>query len=275
MLRGDSIYDQPPVVPNGAPVMTATVCSGPGQGQSIALRRAVSLFGTRAGCKFLLRHAAIRPVHCLIVNTGERFMLRDLDSGGRTLLNGLKAEQELLNDGDRLTLGPWDISLDVDSTEIEGHSDSPAVLDLEPDPTVLAVGDPETHKLTRLPRELTILGRSSRADITLPERDVSRVHAVIFRYLNKPVIVDLFSTNGTFVNDRRVSFATLHDGDEVLLGSHTLRFCTNTDANGNDGNGLAAVRTPTPLQREDDTLSDLIKLSGDTIHTEERLGIGD
>ena len=271
MLRGDSIYDQPPVIPNGAPVMTATVCSGPGQGQSIALRRAVSLFGTRAGCKFVLRHAAIRPVHCLIVNTGERFMLRDLDSGGRTLLNGLKAEQELLNDGDRLTLGPWEISLDVDSTEIKGHSDSPAVLDLEPDPTVLAVGDPETHKLTRLPRELTILGRSSTADITLPEQDVSRVHAVIFRYLNKPVIIDLFSTNGTFVNNRRVSFATLHDGDEVLLGSHTLRFCTNHPANGNGGNGQAAVRTPTPLQREDDTLSDLIKLSGDTIPSEGRV----
>jgi len=44
------------------------------------------------------------------------------------------------------------------------------------------------------------------------------------------VIEDLDSLNGTFVNDLRIERATLHDGDKVHIGKHTIKVDTSGDA---------------------------------------------
>jgi pSer/pThr/pTyr-binding forkhead associated (FHA) protein len=37
-------------------------------------------------------------------------------------------------------------------------------------------------------------------------------------------VLDDRSLNGVFVNGERVEWSTLHDGDEVLVGCHSLRY---------------------------------------------------
>ncbi len=70
------------------------------------------------------------------------------------------------------------------------------------------------------------IGRSPDNDIPIPDPEVSRRHAQIVRQEDGYAIVDLGSTNGTFVNEVRVATLTpLQDGDQIRLGDAIdLRF---------------------------------------------------
>lgn len=265
VTSGETITDQVPCVPSGAPVVTLTICSGPGEGQSIKLRRVASLLGARAGCKLVLRHPTIDRRHCVIVNTGSTLLLRDLDTRGKTLRNGLKVEQEIIEDADRIQLGPWELKIDLATPRLAGASDSPVIMDLEPDPTVLALEDLESKKLTRLCREVSILGRSGGCDYPVEDREVSRVHAIIFNFLNRPALLDLVSENGTWVNDRRATFAMLQDGDIITLGSYKLRFRSNAPKMNGQASGNGRVLKPAPFDPPPEgTISDFIDFSAES-----------
>lgn len=69
------------------------------------------------------------------------------------------------------------------------------------------------------------IGRSPENDICIPERHVSRQHAVISFRDGVFVISDLGSANGTFINDRRLSdpFPLAH-GDVIRLYVPVLNF---------------------------------------------------
>jgi serine phosphatase RsbU (regulator of sigma subunit) len=70
------------------------------------------------------------------------------------------------------------------------------------------------------------LGRSDDCDVRFDDGSLSRVHARLKRVAGEVVLMDLDSTNGTWVNDERVDFArALKDGDRIRLGTSTkLRF---------------------------------------------------
>jgi len=59
--------------------------------------------------------------------------------------------------------------------------------------------------------------------MTLADPYMSRSHAAIEAGTGGAVLVDLGSTNGTFVNGARVSRAVLQDGDHVRMGRTTLK----------------------------------------------------
>jgi pSer/pThr/pTyr-binding forkhead associated (FHA) protein len=66
------------------------------------------------------------------------------------------------------------------------------------------------------------LGRHHTSDITLGSRKVSNYHAEI---LNEPEglrIRDLGSTNGTFVNDKKIRSQELREGDRIRIGGYEL-----------------------------------------------------
>lgn len=64
-----------------------------------------------------------------------------------------------------------------------------------------------------------LVGRSDRAQLRLDEDGVSRNHAKIVIFDDgRPQLVDLESTNGTFVNGRSVDVCALRDGDRIQLG---------------------------------------------------------
>ena len=65
-----------------------------------------------------------------------------------------------------------------------------------------------------------VVGRE--ADLTLDDSEVSRRHATIFVEGDALVIEDLASSNGTWVNSRRVERAALKAGDVVRLGRTIL-----------------------------------------------------
>lgn len=78
-----------------------------------------------------------------------------------------------------------------------------------------------TFRLT--PGAVKTVGRTSRADFVLDVALVSRLHCRLTAAAEELEVVDLKSTNGTFVNDKRVGKAHLKSGDRLRIGRVELR----------------------------------------------------
>jgi hypothetical protein len=79
-------------------------------------------------------------------------------------------------------------------------------------------------KAFELSKDRVIIGRLPESDVTVPDPGVSRRHAEIRREDGGYLVADLGSTNGTMVNEARVSERALEDGDRITVGSTVLEF---------------------------------------------------
>lgn len=94
------------------------------------------------------------------------------------------------------------------------------------------VSGPEAGKIVPVTQgDVVTLGRSEECTMRFEDTSLSRVHARVMYVMNTYMLGDAGSTNGTFVNDERISKAAhLEDGDRILLGTNTvLRFSLVSD----------------------------------------------
>ena len=68
------------------------------------------------------------------------------------------------------------------------------------------------------PGVVKTVGRAPRADFILDVALVSRLHCRLTAADDQLEVLDLKSTNGTFVNDKRVDKAKLATGDKLRIG---------------------------------------------------------
>jgi pSer/pThr/pTyr-binding forkhead associated (FHA) protein len=84
---------------------------------------------------------------------------------------------------------------------------------------ILQNAKPEPALTFRLgPGAVKTVGRAPRADFIVDAALVSRVHCRITAADDKLEVVDLKSTNGTYVNGKRVQRAELQTGDRLGVG---------------------------------------------------------
>ena len=69
-----------------------------------------------------------------------------------------------------------------------------------------------------LPGNIKTMGRSPGAEFVVDAAMVSRLHCRLTAGATELHVVDLESTNGTFVNGQRVTQATLKEGDRLGVG---------------------------------------------------------
>jgi pSer/pThr/pTyr-binding forkhead associated (FHA) protein len=115
-----------------------------------------------------------------------------------------------------LPMGTWD---EVETLGANGQSTE------TPDaPTLFVSFEGETvRELTfDLPRML--IGRSEHNDIPITSKFISRHHALLVRHGSVTFLMDLNSTNGTYVNSKRVSNHVLIHDDVISLGHHRVKF---------------------------------------------------
>jgi hypothetical protein len=94
------------------------------------------------------------------------------------------------------------------------------------DPRLIVEESPslEQGRVVALDRGITI-GRSEAADLPIVDQFVSHMHARILRRGAYHFVEDLGSTNGTFLNDRRIEKdAALKVHDSLRIGQTTLRY---------------------------------------------------
>ena len=74
------------------------------------------------------------------------------------------------------------------------------------------------------PSGVVSIGREAGNTVQLDDHEISRRHAEIRRVGDAFVVGDLGSSNGTYVNERRVERAELSNGDRIRLGRTVLGF---------------------------------------------------
>lgn len=86
-------------------------------------------------------------------------------------------------------------------------------------PKVIVEEGPEPGRVVALSGSEFVVGREAGNDLVINSPSVSRRHLRIFLMGNRYMVEDLGSSNGTFVNDRRISAPTpLNSGDALHLG---------------------------------------------------------
>jgi hypothetical protein len=81
--------------------------------------------------------------------------------------------------------------------------------------------DGQRHDLAKT---VTVLGRALDADVVLDDPGVSRRHAEVHLIDGRARVIDLGSTNGTFVDGERVHASDLTDGSTVTIGRTRITF---------------------------------------------------
>lgn len=129
------------------------------------------------------------------------------------------------------------LSMPHETDDGGGLSASDSVLDDSPDGLSAGLGDSPPVQVTleilegadkgavrRYTQESVLIGRLN-TDLVVRDSDVSRRHSIIEVFDASQVYLrDLNSTNGTFVNGRRVSSVRLRNGDQIRLGRCLVRF---------------------------------------------------
>src|SRR5437764_13570505 len=69
-------------------------------------------------------------------------------------------------------------------------------------------------------------------DLMLPKESVSKHHARLLYRDGRFIVTDLKMTNGTYVNGRKISQATIvREGDKIYIGDFVLRLDSGSGAN--------------------------------------------
>jgi pilus assembly protein CpaF len=100
------------------------------------------------------------------------------------------------------------------------------------------------------------VGRVQGNDLMLPKGNVSKHHARLLFRDGRFIVTDLKSTNGTYVNGRKISQATIvREGDKIYIGDFVLRLETGQgvaplDSVGDDSLVRASAGRISPVVRE-------------------------
>ena len=93
-----------------------------------------------------------------------------------------------------------------------------------------------------LVKDYYVIGRADDADLIISSKDVSRHHAAVNYDGADFIIKDLNSTNGTFVNSRKIVKHNLQSGDEISIGDYSIFF--------DDGSGSFSYPEETEISRK-------------------------
>ncbi len=93
------------------------------------------------------------------------------------------------------------------------------------DPCLVVVSGPNLGEVFPLSQSPVEIGRNEDADIICDDPLISRKHAQIIKNLEAQWrLIDMHSTNGTYLNFQRVESLPLHSGDKISIGKTIFKF---------------------------------------------------
>lgn len=87
--------------------------------------------------------------------------------------------------------------------------------------SLACIAGPEAGRIFEIEKPRVVIGRAG-ADVLLNDQECSRQHAAIEVSDDKVFLVDLGSTNGTYISDKRITQVELENRSEFDVGSSTL-----------------------------------------------------
>ncbi len=233
---------------------------GEEKGRQVPLAYEKTILG-RKFADILVRDIKVSSSHVAIEYHNRKFRIVDLGSTNGTFLGDRKIQESSLDIGQKVKIGEsvFRIILDPESAtkllegrpiDLKAHIGGLSALiehefiqeDIEVVNTATMKISPQRQSNVEQNIELEIIsgnGKGQRfsfskqsisigrvqSDLILHDPDVSRKHVLLEKGEGEQIILrDLASTNGTFVNDRRVTNCVLSVEDRIRVGQTTIVF---------------------------------------------------
>jgi pSer/pThr/pTyr-binding forkhead associated (FHA) protein len=280
----------PGAVPGKAPPQAPAVGTTGGRlvsltdGREYVITGRSLVFGREAGCDVVVSGKDVSRRHAEIVQTPKGYLLVDSSTNGTLVNETLVAGQRILVRGDVIRLGEEQFRFYTDLAPAAATAAPPTAQPTNArGPVAPPVGAGERLKHTlhgiesatpaagspvaplanflvrtgalkgqRLQVKVPVanIGRADYNDLVLPDPSVSTSHAKLQRREGIWVVVDLDSTNGTFVDSERITGESpIAPGTLVRFGDVQLVFEPTDDALGTARGGgtqvIAGFKTPT------------------------------
>ena len=123
---------------------------------------------------------------------------------------------------------------------------------------VMRVGGKEVKTVESDKDELTI-GRNPDNDILIDNLAVSDRHARIIRGADGYVLQDLDSTNGTFVNEKKINQVALQQKDTIDIGKHLIEVTKLTSQVSEDSRQKGAPITEKTMKLDTKRYKEMLK----------------
>ena len=132
-------------------------------------------------------------------------------------------------------LGPPEVDFEIDeelgigrftceASFAEGEQEAPPAEGAGGAASLALLDGDRVRRTYRLRAEVATIGRLPESDVQVSDPGASRQHARIVRRSEGFVLIDLGSTNGTYVNGEPADERRLEDGDRITVGSTILEF---------------------------------------------------
>ena len=200
-----------------------------GEHGQVLLNPGVNRVGSSVEGAVVLDRPGIQYVHCEVHVVGQSANVQVPAGGGPVLVNGKKVTDLMaLRNGDQLAIG----SVIAKFVMVEAARSASS--------SMSSGGGPEedsgaTRVRTAVPKYVlrgvsgavfskvfpitgpVVIGRAAECDISVPADEISRRHALVKPTPDGLSVEDLGSSNGTYVNGKRLQQGFLNPGDELRL----------------------------------------------------------
>jgi pSer/pThr/pTyr-binding forkhead associated (FHA) protein len=106
--------------------------------------------------------------------------------------------------------------------------------------------------------DYVLVGRSRRANVTVRDAGISRIHCIIIREgPHRYRVIDLASANGTHVNGRRVSSKIIGPEDVIRIGNTILFFHLSKKKFSTFFNEKGGLKEPKPKKSSEEADTEL------------------
>jgi len=84
------------------------------QGKQVEVPLGMLTIGRAEDSDLIIASTRVSRHHCEILNEANRVLVRDKGSGNGTLVNGEKVQEQMLNPGDEVQVGPLTFAVEID-----------------------------------------------------------------------------------------------------------------------------------------------------------------
>ena len=172
---------------------------------------------SRERCDIVLPADNVSRRHSRLYVADGRCYVQDMGSSNGVFVDGVRIRDvREIETSNRIRIGDYVLYVGADQVaSAAGPSDYGRLVGITPAPG-------QSYPIRE---PVSLIGRGKDTAVTVIDHSVSRIHAKLTVTQNGDfVLQDLRSSNGTFVNDRRIEQNVLRHGDRVRFGSTEFHF---------------------------------------------------
>ncbi|MFH1422010.1 MAG: FHA domain-containing protein [Planctomycetota bacterium] len=220
-----------------------------GKEQVVEINDKEITIGRSKKCSIVINDPKSSRLHCKIIEKAEGYTLIDLESRNGITLNGKPVKEEILTIGDAIGIGNSSIYFgqiiehkEQDKKDTEEKPDNrplsaPMTLEIkamtqendkETNYILVILDGADSGKDYPLTNNITTIGRRRENIIQINDEKVSGHHAKIYKEDEHYLLINLNSTNGTFIDNKKIEKAVIEHNSVITIGDTNILFKDKT-----------------------------------------------